>query len=92
MLEYTNFARNMRVSERMGCFEVNYDLEAIWRDVLASSEEILPEGVNSIWLETCSPVSLENGSLVIEARNSYTKSKMDEVILKPLTDFLEDRG
>ncbi|MDR0653811.1 MAG: chromosomal replication initiator protein DnaA [Synergistaceae bacterium] len=71
---------------------MNYDLEAIWRDVLASSEEILPEGVNSIWLETCSPVSLENGSLIIEARNSYTKSKMDEVILKPLTDFLEDRG
>jgi chromosomal replication initiator protein len=71
---------------------VNYDLEAIWRDILASSEEILPEGVNPIWLETCRAVSLENGSLVIEARNSYTKSKMEEVILKPLTAFLEDRG
>jgi chromosomal replication initiator protein len=76
----------------MGCFEVNYDLEAIWRDVLASSEEILPEEVNPIWLETCRPISLENGFLVIEARNSYTKSKMDEVILKSLVAFLEDRG
>ncbi|MDR0654184.1 MAG: chromosomal replication initiator protein DnaA [Synergistaceae bacterium] len=71
---------------------MNYDLEAIWRDVLASSEEILPEEVNPIWLETCRPISLENGFLVIEARNSYTKSKMDEVILKSLVAFLEDRG
>jgi chromosomal replication initiator protein len=76
----------------MGCFEVNYDLEAIWHDVLASSEEILPEWVNAIWLETCRPVSLEDGSLIIEARNPYIKSKMDEVILKPLIAFLKDRG
>jgi chromosomal replication initiator protein len=74
------------------CFKVNYDLEAIWRDILASSEEILPEEVNPIWLETCRPVLLENGSLVIEARNSYTKTKVNEVILRPLVSFLKDRG
>ncbi|MDR3076136.1 MAG: chromosomal replication initiator protein DnaA, partial [Synergistaceae bacterium] len=66
------------------------NLDAIWRDVLSSSEEILPEGVNEIWLATCHPVSIENDTLLLEASNPFIKSKMDSIILAPLVDFLTE--
>jgi len=67
-------------------------LDDIWRDVLSSSDEILPEGVNEIWLATCNPISIEGNALLIEASNEFIKSKMDSIILKPLSDFIIKRG
>jgi chromosomal replication initiator protein len=67
-------------------------MDEIWRDVLSSSEEILPEGVNEIWLVTCHPISITNDALLLEAPNTYTKSKMDSIIMEPLVNFLANRG
>ncbi|MDR1966441.1 MAG: chromosomal replication initiator protein DnaA [Synergistaceae bacterium] len=68
------------------------DIEAIWKDILSSSSDFLPEGVNAIWLDTCSPVSIDDDLLLIEAYNQFTKSKMDSMILEPLVCFLKERG
>ena len=59
---------------------------------MASSEDILPKGVNDIWLATCKPISIEDGTLLMEASNSFIKSKMDSIILKPLVDFVTKCG
>jgi chromosomal replication initiator protein len=68
------------------------NLDEIWQEVLSSLREILPEGVNEIWLITCRPISVENGVLMIEAPNTYTKSKMDSAITDALSEFLSSRG
>ena len=52
----------------------------------------MPEGVNVIWLATCNPISIEDDMLLIEAPNEFTKSKMDPVIMEPLSEFLTKRG
>jgi chromosomal replication initiator protein len=65
---------------------------AIWQEVLSSSKEILPDGVNEIWLVTCHPISIENDELILEAPNPFTKSKMDSIVSGPLADFLFERG
>lgn len=59
---------------------------------MSSSEEILPNGVNEIWLATCNPISIEDNILLIETSNLFTKSKMDSIILKPLSEFVTKHG
>jgi chromosomal replication initiator protein len=63
----------------------------VWQDILSSSKDILPVGVNEIWLVTCSPVSIENGVLLIEAPNMFAKQQMDTYIVEPLSHFMVSR-
>jgi chromosomal replication initiator protein len=74
------------------CFELENDIDFIWQDILSSSNDILPNGVNEIWLVTCRPVSIENGVLSIEAPNMFAKQQMDTSIVEPLSAFISNRG
>jgi chromosomal replication initiator protein len=67
-------------------------LGEIWRDVLSSLDEFLPDGVNEIWINTCYPVSMDGGVLVLETKNPFIKSNMETMVMKPLVDFLSSRG
>ncbi|MDR2779964.1 MAG: chromosomal replication initiator protein DnaA [Synergistaceae bacterium] len=64
----------------------------MWQDILSSSSDILPDGVNEIWLVTCRPVSVENGVLLIEAPNMFAKQQMDSSIVESLSSFVSGRN
>jgi chromosomal replication initiator protein len=94
MLEYMSSSDRTfgTIYTRIGrCFELENDIDVIWQDILSSSNEILPEGVNEIWLVTCRPVSIENGVLLIEAPNMFAKQQMDTYIVEPLSLFTAGR-
>jgi chromosomal replication initiator protein len=74
------------------CLKLENDIDAVWQDILSSSKDILPEGVNEIWLVTCRPVSIENGVLFIEAPNMFAKQQMDTSIVGPLSLFTASRN
>lgn len=68
------------------------DIKNIWQDVLQSSKEFLPQGTTDMWLNTCLPISIENGVLLIDVPNPFAKENMEKKILKPLENFLKERG
>jgi chromosomal replication initiator protein len=95
MLEYRSSSGRISgtICTRGGrCFELENDINVIWQDILSSSNDILPNGVNEIWLVTCRPISIENGVLLIEAPNMFAKQQMDMSIVEPLSDFVSSRN
>jgi chromosomal replication initiator protein len=77
-----------------GAFDLenNTNIDVMWQDILSSSSDILPDGVNEIWLVTCRPVSVENGVLLIEAPNMFAKQQMDSSIVESLSSFVSGRN
>jgi chromosomal replication initiator protein len=68
------------------------DVVTVWKDVLASVREFLPENINEIWLVTSRPVSLKDGVLLIEANNQFSKSKLETLVTDHLVGFLDEKG
>lgn len=68
------------------------DIKTIWQDVLNSSKDFLPPGTIDVWLDTCLPISLENGILELDVPNHFAKENMEKKIMEPLIGFLQSRN
>ncbi len=73
-------------------YPLEKNAESVWKEILRSSKDFLPPDTNDIWLQTCMPLSLENGVLKIDVPNPFAKENIEKRILKPLEAFLRERG
>ncbi len=75
-----------------GVFLLENDLKTIWQDVLNSSRDFLPPGTSDMWLNTCLPLSLEDGILNLDVPNPFAKENMEKKIIEPLLAFLQTKN
>jgi chromosomal replication initiator protein len=67
------------------------NVDEIWNEVKRSAKEFLPQGFD-IWLNSCVPLSLDDGVLTINVANPFVKVSIENKLLAPLLDFLASRG
>lgn len=68
------------------------NIKDIWRDVLGSAAEILPQGTPEIWLSSCRPERIEDEALIISVSNDIEKENIEKRIADPLAGYLERMG
>lgn len=68
------------------------DLHLIWEQILTQAREELPPGAGDIWLKTCMPVSLREGTLLLDVPNVFVKEQIQSRFLSPLQKMIEGAG
>ncbi|MDR1740357.1 MAG: chromosomal replication initiator protein DnaA [Synergistaceae bacterium] len=58
------------------------DLRNLWQDITDGAA--LPDGTAELWLKTCTPVSLENGALVVDTGNAFVREQIERQFLPAL--------
>lgn len=76
----------------MRCIQLEKNAEFVWKEVLRSSKDFLPSDTNDIWLQTCMPISIEDGVLKVDVPNPFARENIEKRILKPLEAFLRASG
>jgi len=60
------------------------DLQALWQSIIEKAISNLPEEGADLWLRTCSPLSIENGELIIDVANPFAKEQIASRFLDEL--------
>lgn len=68
------------------------ELKVIWNSVKDSAAEVRSDPTTKLWLDTCTPVSLDGGLLTLSVPNQFSKEKIDNDIKDPLLAFLKSKG
>ena len=68
------------------------DLDLTWEGILAQARDELPPGAGDIWLKTCMPVSLEQGTLLLDVPNVFVKEQIQSRFLASLQKMIEKSG
>ena len=66
--------------------------EEVWNQILEKAGPLLPPQTVDIWLKSCSPVSLENGRLVLDAGNTFVAQKVQDLFLQTLVQVMNSLG
>ena len=66
--------------------------EEVWNQILEKAGPLLPPQTVDIWLKSCSPVSLENGRLVLVAGNTFVAQKVQDLFLQTLVQVMNSLG
>lgn len=70
---------------------MDQDLEQLWQVVLEEARERLPSGTTDIWLKTCLPVSLEEGTLTLDVPNVFVKEQIQSRFVDTLVAIIRER-
>ena len=68
------------------------DAKTIWKDVISNGKSYFPQGYTDTWMNSCEPVSVENGTFTIHVPNSFVKVNIEEKVVAPLEKYLNERG
>ncbi len=68
------------------------DLNRLWEEILAEATRSLPAGTADLWLKTCIPTDLVEGSLVLDVPNVFVKEQISSRFLKDLVRICRETG
>jgi len=71
---------------------VEKDLNRLWEEILAEASQSLPAGTADLWLKTCIPTDLVEGSLVLDVPNVFVKEQISSRFLKDLVRICRETG
>lgn len=66
--------------------------EEVWSMILEKAESLLPPQTVDIWLKSCSPLSMEEGKLMLDAGNSFVAQKVEDTYLPTLIQVMNSLG
>ena len=67
-------------------------MDAMWNTLLLRSREEFPEGTVDVWLSTCLPLSLENGTFSVDVPNVFVKEQIQSRFLPVLENAAREQG
>jgi len=67
-------------------------MDAMWNTLLRRSREEFPEGTVDVWLSTCLPLSLENGTFSVDVPNVFVKEQIQSRFLPVLENAAREQG
>ena len=68
------------------------DLQALWQDIIAKAVPNIPEGSADLWFTTCSPMTIENGELIIDVANLFAREQLANRFLNELNKAAKNTG
>ena len=64
--------------------------QELWKEIIAGAE--LPEGTIQLWLESCDPIAVKGGELVVDTPNSFVQEYITNNSLAKLNQSAERLG
>ncbi len=80
---------------RNGFFEVirlSKDVQVLWQDIIQATREEAPGGAWEIWMRTCEPLEVVDGTLVLDVPNVFVKEQIQSRFLETLSDSARKQG
>ncbi|MDR1622772.1 MAG: chromosomal replication initiator protein DnaA, partial [Synergistaceae bacterium] len=68
------------------------NLQTLWQDIMDKAVPQLPEGSAELWFKTCTPVSVENGELVVDVANIFIREQLASRFLDELNKAAKSTG
>jgi len=68
------------------------DLNRLWEEILAKASDSLPAGTAGLWLKTCIPTEMTDGTLTVDVPNVFVKEQISSRFLKDLVGILRESG
>ncbi|HQK26150.1 MAG TPA: DnaA N-terminal domain-containing protein, partial [Synergistaceae bacterium] len=59
-------------------------VDILWNSLLRRAREEFPEGTVDVWLSTCLPLSLEDGTFSVDVPNVFVKEQIQSRFLPAL--------
>ncbi|HRX27664.1 MAG TPA: chromosomal replication initiator protein DnaA, partial [Aminivibrio sp.] len=68
------------------------DVQVLWQDIIQATREESPGGAWEIWMRTCEPLEVVDGTLVLDVPNVFVKEQIQSRFLEPLCDAARRQG
>ena len=59
------------------------DLNRLWEEILAKASDSLPAGTAGLWLKTCIPTEMTDGTLTVDVPNVFVKEQISSRFQRP---------
>jgi chromosomal replication initiator protein len=68
------------------------NLQGLWQNIIDKAVPQLPEGSAELWFTTCTPVTIDNGELVVDVANIFVKEQLASRFLNELNKAAKSTG
>lgn len=68
------------------------DAKQVWEQIVGAAAPLLPPQTAEIWLGSCEPVRMDEGTLILDAGNSFVANKVKDNFLVTLEKVMQERG
>ncbi len=68
------------------------DVQTLWQDIIQATREETPGGAWEIWLRTCEPLEVVDGTLVLDVPNVFVKEQIQSRFLANLSESARKQG
>jgi chromosomal replication initiator protein len=68
------------------------DVQVLWQDIIQANREDSPGGAWEIWMRTCEPLEVVDGTLVLDVPNVFVKEQIQSRFLESLCDSARKQG
>ena len=68
------------------------NLRELWQEIIDKAVPQLPEGSAELWFTTCTPVSVEDGILLVDVANIFVKEQLASRFLEELNKAARSTG
>ncbi len=76
----------------IGVIFLSKDVQVLWQDIIQATREESPGGAWEIWMRTCEPLEVVDGTLVLDVPNVFVKEQIQSRFLEPLCDAARRQG
>ena len=76
----------------IGVIFLSKEVQVLWQDIIRATREDSPGGAWEIWMRTCEPLEVVDGTLVLDVPNVFVKEQIQSRFLDALNDSARKRG
>ena len=76
----------------IGVIFLSKDVQVLWQDIIRTTREESPGGAWEIWMRTCEPLEVVDGTLVLDVPNVFVKEQIQSRFLESLSESARRQG
>ena len=76
----------------IGVIFLSKDVQVLWQDIIRTTREDSPGGAWEIWMRTCEPLEVVDGTLVLDVPNVFVKEQIQSRFLESLSESARRQG